>query len=68
MPANTPKPIIARLNRDIVAALNAPEVKKRLRDLSVDAQSSSPEQAADLLRSEIKRWGEVMSRAKIAQQ
>ena len=68
VPARTPKSVIARLNRDIVAALNAPEVRKRLRDLNVDAQSSTPEQAAQLLRSETRRWGEVIVRAKIPQQ
>jgi tripartite-type tricarboxylate transporter receptor subunit TctC len=67
-PAKTPKAVIARLNRDIVAALNAPEVRKRLHDLNVDAQSSTPEQAAELLRSETRRWGEVIVRARIPQQ
>ena len=67
-PARTPKDVIARLNKDVVAALNAPDVKKKLQDLNVDARSSSPEQAAELLASEIKRWGEVITRAKIQKQ
>ena len=67
-PARTPRAIIDRLNRDIVAALNAPDVRKRLRDLNVDAQSSTPEQAAELLRSETRRWGDVIVRARIPQQ
>jgi tripartite-type tricarboxylate transporter receptor subunit TctC len=68
VPAKTPKAVIARLNRDIASALNTADVKKRLRDLNVQAQSSSPEQATELLVSEIKRWGDVMVRAKISQQ
>ena len=68
VPAKTPKAVIERLNRDVVAALNGADVKKRLRDLNVDAQSSTPEQAAELLRSETKRWGDVIIRAKIAPQ
>ena len=67
-PAKTPKGVIARLNKDVVAALNAPDVKKRLHDQNVEAQSSSPEQASELLASEIKRWGDVIVRAKIPQQ
>ena len=67
-PAKTPASVIARLNKDIAAAVNAPDVKKKLHDLSVEAQSSSPEQAAELLASEIKRWGEVIVRAKIPTQ
>jgi len=67
-PAKTPKAVIARLNKEVVAALNAPDVKKKLYDLNVEARASSPEQAAELLASEIKRWGEVITRAGIAKQ
>jgi tripartite-type tricarboxylate transporter receptor subunit TctC len=67
-PAKTPKNVIARLNKDVIAALSAPDVKKKLLDLNVEARASSPEQASELLASEIKRWGEVITRAKIAKQ
>lgn len=67
-PAKTPKDVIARLNREIAAAVNSPDVKKKLQDLNVEARSSSPEQAAALLASETKRWGEVITRAKIPTQ
>ena len=67
-PAKTPAAVIARLNKEITAALNAPDVKKKLADLNVDAQPSSPEQTAALLASDIRRWGEVITRAKIPQQ
>jgi tripartite-type tricarboxylate transporter receptor subunit TctC len=67
-PAKTPKEVIARLNKEVLAALNSPDVKKRLQDLNVQAHPSSPEQAAALLASETKRWGEVIIRAKIPKQ
>lgn len=67
-PAKTPKDVIARLNKEITAAVNSPDVKKKLADLNVEARSSSPEQAAELLASETKRWGEVIVRAKIPTQ
>jgi tripartite-type tricarboxylate transporter receptor subunit TctC len=67
-PAKTPAAVIARLNKEITDALNAPDVKKKLADLNVDAQASSPEQTAALLASDIRRWGEVITRAKIPQQ
>ncbi len=67
-PAKTPKEVIARLNKDINAAVNSPEVKKKLADLNVEARASSPEQAAALLASETKRWGDVIVRAKIPTQ
>jgi len=67
-PARTPKPVIERLNREVVAAINHPDVRRRLAELNVDAQASSPEQASALLASEVKRWGEVIVRARIPQQ
>ena len=67
-PAKTPKNVIARLNKEITAALNSPDVKKRLADQNVAAQASTPEQATELLASEIKRWGDVIVRAKVPQQ
>ena len=67
-PAKTPKDIVARLNKEIAAALNAPDIKKKLHDLNVEATPGTPAQAAELLTSEIKRWGDVITRAKIPKQ
>jgi tripartite-type tricarboxylate transporter receptor subunit TctC len=67
-PAKTPKDVIARLNKEIIAAVNSPDVRKKLQDQNVEARASSPEQAAALLASETKRWGEVITRAKIPTQ
>jgi hypothetical protein len=67
-PARTPRPVIERLQREVVAALANPDVRRRLADLNVEAQSSSPEQASALLASEVRRWGDVIVRARIPQQ
>jgi tripartite-type tricarboxylate transporter receptor subunit TctC len=67
-PGKTPKDVIARLNKAITAALNAPDVKKSLAAQNVAAQASTPEQATELLASEIKRWGDVIVRANVPQQ
>ncbi|WP_407714921.1 Bug family tripartite tricarboxylate transporter substrate binding protein [Comamonas testosteroni] len=67
-PSKTPAPVIARLNKEINAAVNNPEVAKKLRELNVQAQASTPEQTAKLLQSEIKRWGDVITTAKIPKQ
>lgn len=67
-PANTPKEVVARLNREISAALNDPGVKKRLEDLNLDPHPGTPEQAATLLNNDIKRWNDVIMRARIPRQ
>jgi tripartite-type tricarboxylate transporter receptor subunit TctC len=68
VPAKTPKDIIAKLNAAVTTALASPDVKKRLADLGVEAGASSPEVLAELLNAEIKRWGEVITRANIPRQ
>ena len=67
-PSKTPAPVIARLNKEINAAVHNPEVAKKLRELNVQAQASTPEQTAKLLQAEIKRWGDVIAQAKIPKQ
>ncbi|WP_413891745.1 Bug family tripartite tricarboxylate transporter substrate binding protein [Candidatus Skiveiella danica] len=68
VPAGTPKDVVARLNREVVAALNDPAVSKRLEELNLDPHPGTPEQAAALLNNDIRRWGEVIVRAKIPRQ
>ncbi|MEO8151811.1 MAG: tripartite tricarboxylate transporter substrate binding protein [Rhizobacter sp.] len=67
-PAGTPHEIVQRLNQAANEALNAPAVQERLRGLGVRPQGSTPQQLHELLASEIKRWGEVISGAKIERQ
>ena len=67
-PAKTPKDIVARLNREVKAALDAPDVKKRLLELNIDPTYSTSEQLATLLAAEIRRWSEVIAKAKIPTQ
>jgi tripartite-type tricarboxylate transporter receptor subunit TctC len=68
VPAGTPKDVVARLSKEVVAALNDPAVRKRLEELNLDPHPGTPEQAAALLNNDIKRWGEVIVRAKIPRQ
>lgn len=67
-PAKTSKDVVQKLNQEIQAALNHPDVRKKLQDMNVEPQPSSLQQAADLLSSETKRWGEVIQRAGIPKQ
>lgn len=68
VPAGTPKDVVARLHREIAAAINDPEVSKKLRDLNIEPRASTPEQTQAFLQSEIKRWGDVIVKANIPRQ
>jgi tripartite-type tricarboxylate transporter receptor subunit TctC len=67
-PAGTPKDIIAKLNAEVQKALASPDVIKRLEALSLIPQGSTPEALGELLAQDTKRWGDVITRAKIAKQ
>ena len=64
-PAKTPKDIIARLNREIVRALNAPEVKDLLNKQGLEPAPGTPEELARFIRSEYDTWGRVVKQAGI---
>ena len=64
-PAATPRPIVERLHKATVAVLEMPDVRQTLLDQGIEAQSSSPEQFSDYIRSETKKWEPVIRRANI---
>jgi tripartite-type tricarboxylate transporter receptor subunit TctC len=66
--AKTPPEIVARLNKEIVAAVNAPEVQKRMLDLGAVARSTTPEEMRALMIAEIAKWKAVIERANIPKQ
>ena len=65
VPAGTPKNIVARLNRALVAALNLPDLKERLASQGGDAVSSTPEQFAAFIAGELRRWTSVIRASNI---
>jgi tripartite-type tricarboxylate transporter receptor subunit TctC len=64
-PAETPAPIVARMNKEIVNALNDEEVKTAMRNLGVEPAPDTPKAFDDYIRSETKKWAEVIKTANI---
>jgi tripartite-type tricarboxylate transporter receptor subunit TctC len=65
LPAHAPAPIVARLAREVRAALYRPEVRAQVERQGAEVVGSSPEDFARFVRAEIARWGEVVRRAGI---
>jgi tripartite-type tricarboxylate transporter receptor subunit TctC len=59
-PAKTPKPIVNRLNAEIVKALKLPDVTERLGGLGFEIAASTPEAYGKYIRSEITKWAKVV--------
>ncbi len=68
VPAKTPPAVVERLSREVQAALAQPDVKKRLLELNLNAQGSTPAQLGEHLAADVRRWSDVIAKAKIARQ
>jgi tripartite-type tricarboxylate transporter receptor subunit TctC len=58
-PAGTPNEIVGKLNREIVAMINAPEVQERIKREGAHPVGSTPEQFAARFANEIAKWKKV---------
>ncbi len=67
-PARTPPQVLALLNRETNKALADPALRKQFADLNVAPAGGTPGQLRELLASEIRRWSEVINRAKVPRQ
>ena len=59
-PARTPKPIVDRLSRELVAILRGEDVREKMLRLYFQPIGTAPQGLANLMRSEVERWGKVI--------
>jgi tripartite-type tricarboxylate transporter receptor subunit TctC len=64
-PPNTPKNITEKINADVNEALRQPEIRDHLKKLSAEPFGGSTEKAANYMREEVERWGNVIKAADI---
>jgi tripartite-type tricarboxylate transporter receptor subunit TctC len=67
-PAATPADIVSRLSRELIRALEAPDVREKLAALGVDPWPGTPEQLRELLIADIGRYGQIARAAGLPQQ
>jgi len=67
VPAKTPRPIINRLNKEVVAVLNLPDIKDILFKSGLDAAPSTPEEFGAYIKSEKDKWEKVIKAAGLYQ-
>jgi tripartite-type tricarboxylate transporter receptor subunit TctC len=67
-PARTPPDVVARLHREVAAALKSPEVLARFAPLALDPVGTPPAEFRRFLAEQIKKFGELVRLAKIEPQ
>lgn len=64
-PHGTPQPALAKLNRAITTAVNAPPVTQRMEQFGGYPASGTPEEFVSFLDSEREKWRKVIAAAKV---
>jgi tripartite-type tricarboxylate transporter receptor subunit TctC len=59
-PAATPRPVIDRLNAEVVKALQTPDVRSKLAAQGAEPLGSTPDEYAAYVRKELERWAGVV--------
>jgi tripartite-type tricarboxylate transporter receptor subunit TctC len=65
VPARTPKPIIARLNAEIVKAIEKPAINQRLADTGLQPAPSTPAELDQFVKQQLAAWGKKIKDAGI---
>jgi tripartite-type tricarboxylate transporter receptor subunit TctC len=67
-PAGTPRPVIERLNKELQAALASDEVKKQLGLDGTEITPGTPEDYADFIDKDEKKWAELVKASGVEQE
>jgi len=59
-PTGTPRPIVTRLNAEIVKSVRAPEMRERLLADGAEAIGSTPEEFTAVMKTDIAKWAKVI--------
>jgi tripartite-type tricarboxylate transporter receptor subunit TctC len=64
-PAKTPKDIVDKLNKEIVAIMKEPDVAKKFAEQGADIVTGSPADFGKLVHAELDKWSKFIKEAKI---
>ena len=65
VPAGIPKPVFARLHKEIMQALARPDVRERLAGIGLEPVSNSPQEFAAQVKADIAKWRKVIQEVNI---
>jgi tripartite-type tricarboxylate transporter receptor subunit TctC len=65
-PAHTPHPIVERLNQELNAVLQMPEIRERFAAAGSAVTGGTPKQAQEILKSELAKFGKLVREAGIS--
>ena len=60
VPLKTPKPLVAKINADLVKALKSPDLEEKILALGAEPTPSTPEEFGAFLQKETARWDQIL--------
>jgi tripartite-type tricarboxylate transporter receptor subunit TctC len=66
LPAKAPAAVVVRINREVIAVVNAPETRAALDKQGVVVETSTPEELGALIRNDVTRWSAIIREAGIS--
>jgi tripartite-type tricarboxylate transporter receptor subunit TctC len=64
-PAATPKPVVARLNAEVVKIIQSPEFKKQMMDIGAEPVGNKPEEMAKQIKDETDKFAQLVKVGKV---
>jgi tripartite-type tricarboxylate transporter receptor subunit TctC len=62
-PTATPKPLVEKIGRVVAEVVKTPDVKSRMAAVGFDARGDGPDVVAELIRTNLPKWSEVIKRS-----
>lgn len=59
-PAGIPKPIVARLNAELIKVMRSPALRERIRAQYFEPYTSTPEEFTAVLKTDLEKWGKIV--------
>ena len=64
-PAATPKPVVARLNAEVVKIIQSPEFRKQMADIGAEPVGNKPDEMARQIREETEKFANLVKVGKV---
>jgi hypothetical protein len=59
-PSNTPKPIVNMLSAEILALVESPDIREKLKNLNFEPTPTTPEAFTEIMKADLVRWRRVV--------
>ena len=64
-PAGTPKPVVDKLNAELLRMLSQPEIREKLIAMGLEPAGNSPAEFEAMIRSEISKYAAIVKQANV---